>query len=189
MALLKRNDLVAVTVATVLGISMAACDGAGSGSESHAQAPRAGAAGASVSFDQSDLDAYARGIRKEVEAVRAAKERSTSAKTPQERGEAIQGSFETATIPVGAAAAGLPVDRYREIREAVHEVFETLDFQGKIDGPLSMDMSRASEQMKARLSRDAFAELPAESASALRGRMDQLVPIWIEYINLTAVAG
>ena len=43
--------------------------------------------------------------------------------------------------------------------------------------------------MKARVAGDAFAGLPAESAAALRARMDRLVPVWIEYKKLVAVAG
>ena len=34
-----------------------------------------------------------------------------------------------------------------------------------------------------------FSDLPASSAEALRKEMDRLVPAWIEYVNLTAVAG
>jgi hypothetical protein len=40
-----------------------------------------------------------------------------------------------------------------------------------------------------RLARDTFDDLSSESAAALRARMDRLVPVWIEYISLTAVAG
>jgi hypothetical protein len=135
------------------------------------------------------LNAYERGLRREIEAVRAAQERSSNAKTPQERGEAIQGSFEHATIPQGAVAAGLPVEQYRAVRETIHTVLETLDFQGKIDGPLSMDLSRADEATKQRLARDPFTELSSASAATLRAQINRLVPVWVEYINLTAVAG
>ena len=71
----------------------------------------------------------------------------------------------------------------------MHTVFETLDFQDKIDGPLAMDVSRASEEMQRRLATDAFEGLPPDAASLLRARMNQLVPLWIEYVQLTAVAG
>ncbi|HEY0590556.1 MAG TPA: hypothetical protein VGF40_02220, partial [Thermoanaerobaculia bacterium] len=71
----------------------------------------------------------------------------------------------------------------------VHEIFRTLDFQGKIDGPMSMDMSQASEEMKAKLAKDPFDALTPSAAAALRARMDRLVPLWIEYVKMTAVAG
>lgn len=34
-----------------------------------------------------------------------------------------------------------------------------------------------------------FAELAPASAAALRARLDRLVPIWIQYTELTAVNG
>ena len=135
------------------------------------------------------LNAYERGLKKEIEAVRTAQQRSGTATTAQERGKAIQAAFEEATIPQGAAAAGLSVEDYRELRETVNGLFRTLDFQGKIDGPLSMDLSRADAATKERLARDPFADLSSGSAAALRTQMDRLVPVWIEYVTLTAVAG
>jgi len=144
---------------------------------------------AQASFTDTDLDKLERGLRKEIEAVKAAQVKASSATTSKARGEAMQAQWDTATIPQGAEASGLSADRYREIREAVDSVFTTLDFQGKIDGPLSIDLERADAATKARVSGDAFASLPAGSASALRARMDRLVPIWSEYKILVAVAG
>ena len=135
------------------------------------------------------LNAYERGLKKEIEAVRAAQQRSGTATTAQERGEAIQASIEDANIPQGAAAAGLSVEQYRGLRETVNGIFRTLDFQGRIDGPLSMDLSRADAATKERLARDPFADLSSGSAAALRAQMDRLVRVWIEYVTLTAVAG
>lgn len=136
------------------------------------------------------LNAFERGLKKEIEAVRAAQERSRgAAMSAEERGAAIQATFETATIPQGAAAAGLPVAQYRELRKTIHEILRTLDVQDKIEGPLSMDLSRADEATRQRLARDPLADLPPASAAALRAHMDRLVPIWIEYVRLTAVAG
>lgn len=159
------------------------------GRPSEQAAPAGARAQAGVSLADADLEGYARGIRREIDAVREAERRAAAASTPAERGAATQGSFETATIPLGAEAAGLPVERYAAVREAIHTVFETLDFQDRIDGPLAMDVSRASEAMKRRLAADAFEGLSSDSASLLRKRMDQLVPLWIEYVELTAVAG
>ena len=143
----------------------------------------------SVTFTETDLEAFERGLRKEIDAVKAAQARAASATTAAERGEAMQAQWETATIPAGATASGLSGTRYRDIRGAVDGVFTTLDFQGKIDGPLSIDLERADAETKARVSRDAFGELPVESATALRARMDRLVPVWSDYKALVAVAG
>jgi hypothetical protein len=188
-----RRHPALVTTAVVLVTVCAACaraDGdapepAGSAGGSSAQAARPSV----VELTADTLSAYERGLRKEIEAVRAAQQAASAATTPEQRGHAIQGSFEHATIPQGAEAAGLPLAQYRGLRETVNGVFRTLDFQGKIDGPLSIDLTRVDAATKERVSRDPFADLSAGSAAALRSRMDRLVPVWAEYVRLTAVAG
>ena len=179
--------------AALLVVSTAACGSSEGPTDERSSAPGATAepSGNSpkIELNSDMLNAYERGIRKEAEAVRLAQRRSSEAKTAQERGEAIQASFEHATIPLGAEAAGLDVDRYRVLRDTINEIFRTLDIQGKIDGPISMDFSRVDDATKQRLARDPFSDLPAGSAEALRNHMDRLVPAWIEYVNLTAVAG
>jgi hypothetical protein len=163
----------------------------GAGAPAASAAPDAGGTEGerAATFTEADLDAYKRGFAREIELVREAQERARTATTPQARAEAAQAGWETATIPGGAEAAGMPLERYREIRETVHHVMQTLDFQGKIDGPMSMDTTNAPPEMRRRLTSDAYEGLPASSAAALRARMDGLVPLWSEYINLVAVAG
>jgi hypothetical protein len=74
-------------------------------------------------------------------------------------------------------------------REVFYESYSPLlTVQGKIDGPLSIDLERAAPQTKARVSGDAFAELPPETDTVLRDRMPRLVPLWSEYKKLVAVA-
>ena len=184
-------------VSFILGLTLAGC---GSGEE-NATADSAGpsatvgatAAGGDAevafAFTDADLDAYIRGMRKEVELVKAAKERGAAAKTPEERGAAAQAEFDVNTIPAAAQALGVPVDRYQATRRTVNRVFETLDFQGKLAGPMEMDTARASPEMKARLSSDPFTELPPASATSLRSRMEEASAAWIEYVNLVAVSG
>ena len=180
--------MVAALTIALLGV---AC---GRSSSTNDEAPSASAPAGEddstpVAFTEDDLEQLARGLQKEIEAVKVAQVKAASASTPQERGEAIQAQWETATIPLGAEASGLPVSRYRNIRNAVDRVFTTLDFQGKIDGPLSIDLERADAGTKARVSGDAFADLAPEAAMALRASMDRLVPVWSEYQTLVAVAG
>lgn len=190
---LRRSPAVTIT-AIILLIAGAGCadtndkgtEPAGSVDERATATPSSTRA---LELTSDTLNAYERGLKKEIEAVRTAQQRSGTATTAQERGKAIQAAFEEATIPQGAAAAGLSVEDYRELRETVNGLFRTLDFQGKIDGPLSIDLSRADAATKERLARDPFADLSSESAAALRAQMDQLVPLWIEYVTLTAVAG
>jgi hypothetical protein len=136
-----------------------------------------------------DLDAYAKGLARETELVRAAQERARTATTPQARGEAQQAQWEDQTIPEGAKAAGLSPERYRAVRNTVNTTFQWLDFQGKIDGPMQLDTATAPPDMKAKLARDPFDALSPASRMELQAQMNRLVPAWIEYVKLTAVAG
>jgi hypothetical protein len=170
----------------------AACGGASS-----SEAPVAGAAdtaqetdaAAAVEITAEDLAAYERGIAREIEAVRAAQQKAAAATTAQERGDAMQAQWDTATIPQGAEASGLGEARYRAVRTVVHDLLRDLDFKGEIEGPLSLDVARADDATKARLSGDVYARLPAASAAALRAAVPRLAPVWGEYMTLTAVAG
>ena len=149
----------------------------------------ASSAEAPFAFTDADLDVYEKGMRKEIELVKAAKAQGDSAKTPAERGAASQAAFESSTAPAAAQAIGASVERYQSTRRTVNRVFETLDFQGKIAGPMEIDTARASPDMKKRLSGDPFAELAPASATALKARLDALSRVWIEYMNLVAVNG
>lgn len=151
--------------------------------------PVSAAAVTPFAFTAADLAAYERGIAREAQLVLAARERGRTAKTPAERGAAAQGEWEDATIPGGAQAAGLPLARYRQVRETLHRVLSTLDVQGKIDGPQEMDVPAASPEMKRRLAGDPIAELAPASQAALRARMDAVVKAYVAYMTLVAVNG
>lgn len=140
-------------------------------------------------FTAADLQGLERGLVAEAEAVKAAEALGRAARTPAERSRAAQAGWETATIPVGAKAAGMPVARYEATRETVFEVLQTLDFQGKIDGPMEIDTSAVGPEMKAKLRRDAMAGLAPASAAALRARLASVVKAWNGYIRLVAVNG
>ena len=184
---MRETCMLAALTMVLLGV---ACGGGDRGDETPPASATAGQEDKTqVAFTEEDLDSFGRGLRREIDVVRAAQQKAASATTPQDRGEAMQAQWETATIPLGAEAAALPEPRYRDVREGVDRVFTTLDFQGKIDGPLSIDLERADPDTKARVSGDAFADLPPETARALRTKMDGLIPIWIEYEKLVAVAG
>jgi hypothetical protein len=175
--------------------TLAACGrdaGRASGHDSAGPATGASAATSSsgpVALTDADLDVYERGLRKEIELVKAAQERARAATTPQARGEAMQAQWKEQTMPEAARAIGVAPERYRQVRETVHQVLQTLDFQGKIEGPMQMDTAHAPPEMKARLARDPMADLPPASAAALRARLDRLAPVFAEYATLTAVGG
>ena len=186
----------------LLLLTAAACSGSQSetaqtGDTSQSAAPAPPAMGTGVvsdtetafAFSDADLDLYERGMRKEIELVKAARARSDSAKTPAERGAASQAAFESSTAPAAAQAIGASLDRYQATRRTVNRVFETLDFQGKIPGPMEIDTARASPEMKKRLAGDPLAELPPASAAALRARLDALTSVWIEYMQLVTLNG
>jgi hypothetical protein len=179
-----------VVAALAVALVSVACGGDNGKEETSSAIPPASRGGSPQgAFSAADLDQFERGLRKEIDAVKAAQAKAASAANPQDRGAAMQAQWETATVPLGAEASGLSETRYRDVREAVDRVFTTLDFQGKIDGPLSIDLERADADTKARVSRDAFVDLPPDAATALRTRMDRLVPLWTEYKKLVAVAG
>jgi len=180
----------------LLGVVFAGCGESESGTTDSAgpsatvgKTAAGGDAEVAFAFTDADLDAYIRGMHKEIELVRAAKERGATAKTPEERGAAAQAEFDVNTIPAAAESIGVPVDRYRSTRRTVNRVLETLDFQGKIPGPMELDTARASPEMKQRLTTDPFTELPPASATSLRTRLNEASAVWIEYMNLVAVAG
>ena len=191
------RPLIPFTGPLLLGALLTACggsggdDGATPDSGATTREPASGAAAGAVrkTLTADDLQAYERGLSREIEAVKAARTRAASATTPAERGDAAQAAWETSTIPLGAEASGLPAARYEEVRETLEEVFRTLDFQDKIDGPLSIDLERVDAETRTRLARDPFDDLTPDSAQTLRAQMDRLLPIWIEYVKLTAVAG
>jgi hypothetical protein len=163
---------------------------AGSATPSSAAPAEPAAAGATAAeLTAADLDAYVKGLARETELVRAAQERARAATTPQARGEAQQAQWEDQTIPEGAKASGLSPERYREVRNTVNTTFRWLDFQGKIDGPMQLDTTTAPPEMKARLARDPFDALSPASRTELQAQMNRLVPTWLDYVKLTAVAG
>lgn len=184
-------------VPLVFGLAVAACGGGQDAGVVDSAGPSAtvgstaagGDAEVAFAFTDADLDGYIRGMRTEIALVKAAKERGAAAKTPQERGAAAQAEFDVTTIPAAADSVGIPLDRYQATRRTVNRVLETLDFQGKIAGPMEMDTSRASPEMKQRLTTDPFTELPPASATSLKSRLDEVSTVWMEYVNLVAVSG
>ena len=185
---LLQIELLSIALLSTFGCAANSSGNVPAAGSNTAQSSKA-TADSSFAFTESDVAAYEKGLTQEIAFVRAARERANNAKTPQARAAAAQEEWEAATIPGGADAAGLSIDRYQKVRKTVNHVLETLDFQGKIDGPLEIDPEHASAEMKQRLSKDAFAELSPASVAALRSRMQTLLPIWVRYMELTAVNG
>jgi len=85
-------------------------------------------------------------------------------------------------------AAGMTFEEYRTVEQLVDPVLTTLNFQGHIGPPRSIDLE-AAPAGKERLEGDAYASLSPESAAALRRHVDTLAPLWGEIVELTAQHG
>jgi len=147
-----------------------------SGSAAPAVGDDAGTQGA-IELTPALLQAYAKGLRKEVEIIRRPGRGTHYGVKVSKFGE--EG-------PEVAAAAGLSIEEYQAVQEVVGRIFTTLNFQGKIGPPRSIDLAEADPVWKARLEGDPFDELSPSSARALRDHMDVLVPPWSEIVGMTA---
>ena len=142
-----------------------------------------------ITLSAADFDGFEKGIAREAQLVREATATAASAATPQERGAAIQAGFEQNTMAAAASVTGLSAERYKLVRETLSRILTTLDFQGKIEGPQSLDTTRADAAAKERLRSDPYLELDSASAAELKSRMSRIAPLWISYISLTALNG
>jgi hypothetical protein len=142
-----------------------------------------------VSLTAADLDGFEKGIAREIELVKDGRLRASRATTPVERGNAIQSTFEENTMAKAVDSSGLDLERYRLVRQTLSRLLTTLDFQGKIEGPQSVDTAHANAEMKARLASDPYSALDASSAELVKSRLGTIVPLWVEYVNLTVVGG
>ena len=182
----------------VLAITVTACstgDSRASSDSAVAPQPEAtvasavSAPGAPVTLTAADIDGFEKGIAREAHLVREGYARASKAVTAVERGNAIQSTFEENTMAGAIEASGLSLERYRLVRQTLSRLLTTLDFQGKIDGPQSVDTAHADAEMKARLASDPYAVLDAASAELVKSRLNGIAKAWIEYINLMAVSG
>lgn len=174
-------------------LALVACGGgadAAEGGDAPAAAMSAGTpmAETPVDFGEAELDWVEKGFALETDLAKAAETKAANAATPADRGAAAQEGWETATIPAAAKTLGADERRYREVRGAVDYALETLDFQGKIDGPKEMDTTLATPEMKGRLTADPYAHLTPAAAAALRGRLDRITAVWVKYVNQTVAS-
>src|SRR3546814_9574602 len=181
-----------VAFRVAIAIGLATCSGkpcpdgesaqaaaAGSGAADDAAARGTAYAKGAFELTPALLQAYAKVLHKEVEIIRRPGRGTHYGVTISKYGE--EG-------PEVVATSGLSIDDYRAIRDLVDPVFTTLNFQGKIGPPRSIDLERAPE-WKHRLAGDPFDELSPASAKVLREHMDILVPPWSEIIAMTAPHG
>lgn len=124
------------------------------------------------------LEGYATGLRKEVEIIRRPGRGTHYGVTISRYGD--EG-------PEVVKASGLSLGDYLAVQAVVDGVFTTLNFQGKIGPPRSIDLEKADPAWRERLAGDPFDTLSPASAKALRDHMDILVPPWSEIVGMTAL--
>ena len=186
--MLKKSLSIFALVLIVGCSSRDAADHSSSGSQS-GTVTSVPEANAPMTLSAADIDGFEKGLKREIEIVKEGKIRASKAMTSVERGNAIQSTFEENTMKEAVPASGLSFERYHLVRGTLSRLLTTLDFQGKIDGPQSVDTTLADSAMKARLASDPYSVLDAQSAQLLKSRLNEIVPTWVEYVNLTVVGG
>src|SRR3546814_20864980 len=104
------------------------------------------------------LQAYAKGLHKEVEIIRRPGRGTHYGVTISRYGE---------ERPEVVATSGLSIDDYRAIRDLVDAVFTTLNFQGTISPRRSLDLERAPDG-RHRIPGHPLAELSPATANGRR---------------------
>jgi hypothetical protein len=111
----------------------------------------------------SDLDAYVRGVRAEIDSIQRARARLRDAKSQMDSLNVIAAAVPHNTQPHGAARAGLSLDRYRAVVDRVEGVLA------------ARDMSAAWATQKAQMD---TMDLPAEIRAQARANMAQAESAW-----------
>lgn len=118
----------------------------------------------------SDLDAYAKGMQKEIAVRQAASDKAAEAKAANDQETEVSALAELTSVEVteaGAQAAGLDRARYNFVVSTIDHVLGTLEMNAM--------MARMGDAAQARkLQSDPYAGLAPEVASALKARADEL---------------
>ncbi len=139
---------------------------------------------ADAPLSPSDVDAFERGLRAELEAVNKAIADKAAAKSGTDTLSAIMGATEQQTVEAGARAAGLSVDRYRTIVNAISGALAARQGQAMMANMPQPDTSSLTAEQKAQVRKNAeemknafgnpFKDLPPDVASALEPRAPAL---------------
>ena len=156
--------------------------------------PATAAADASLKLDE--IDAYVRGMQKEIELLKAAGEKVKQARAAKDEQaelsaltEMAMGDFDTPS----AEAAGLPVARWQEVKPKVTAVIGGVDthpqMQGMAGNTEGMTPEQAAEHQhnaEAMLASipDPYAGLDPAVVEALKTRHDELAQLNAESIGL-----
>jgi hypothetical protein len=126
-----KTSMVRIAVVCVMAISAAACGGSDEGEAAEDVPPEAAAqdaaqqgsvpADAAAPLTLADIDAYERGMRKEKEIVEDLVRQAENTTDDMKQMELMTAAMEDQTADEGAQAAGLPLDRYRALRNRMSE--------------------------------------------------------------------
>ena len=203
-----RNTNLALAMAIMVGLS--ACGG-GEPATDEAPAPadattaapapapeptQPSTAAADASLKLEEIDAYVRGMQKEIELVKAAGEKvkqAQAAKDEQAELSAItemaMGDFDTPA----AAAAGLPVARWQEVKRKITATIGGVDTRrqmqemaGNTEGMAPEQVAEHQRNAEAMLASipDPYAGLDPTVVAALEARHDELARLNAEAIGL-----
>jgi len=128
------------------------------------------AANAARPLQTSDLDAYARGMQKEIEVRQAASDKAAKAKAAKDQTAELSALAELTSVEVteaGAQAAGVDRARYNFIKDTVDHVLGALEMNA-----MMAKMGDAAQAQK--LQTDPYAGLDPDLAAALKSRHDEL---------------
>lgn len=128
------------------------------------------AANAARPLQVDDLDAYAKGMQKEIEVRQAASDRAAKAKADHDQTAEVTALAELTSVDVtraGAQAAGVDPARYGVIKNAVDHVLGAVEMNA-----MMAKMGDAAQAQK--FHSDPYAALDPALAEALKSRQDEL---------------
>lgn len=128
---------------------------------------------AAPALQPDDLDAYAKGMRKEIELRQAARDKAAKAKADNDQVAEISALAELTSVDItkaGAEAAGVDRVSYEAIKNAVDHVLGVLDMNAAMAG-----MGDAAQTAKLRP--DPWQGLDPAFAAALKARRDELAEL------------
>ena len=201
-----------MALAMVLAVSLVACGGSSeSGSTDETTAPaeaaeaapadapaspsRPATAAADTSLKLEEIDAYVRGVTKEIELLKAASEKVEQARAAKDDEAELSAIMEMAGgfDEAAAEAAGLPLERWKDVQRKIIATVggvdtrrQMQDMAGNTEGMTPEQVAehqRNAEQMLASIP-DPYAGLGPEVVEALKARHDELARLNAESIGV-----
>ena len=148
-----------------------------------------------------DLDAYERGLQREIEILQLARERFASAADDEARLEILAEIQPRVLRQAGAEAAAVPEERYRTVTDTVSDVLGKLEMGDATRQmmPSEQDLAQMPPELRAQVEEnirqmraalgDPYEGLEADTAAALEARVDALRALRAEHAGLLLSVG